>query len=238
MKAEPGCIVYRPHRSTKGSRPLRLLRAVQGRRRVRCPPQGASPRRVSRAAREEGLDRGQGRGGDLPIAHRLEARPASPAAEGAGRSTFAALKTRNYVSLLVGAGVLRPRPSGGVRHLRMDDVGADARPAPSRLPRPGAGRAASRLPAASPASWPIAPVAGGCLLVHDDPDLVDPDPRLRPDRAGTRARPAPARAGRAQQHVPRVRRAEPDVAGAAADRPGGGCRTRSRSARSPGRPAG
>src|SRR5262249_56281465 len=63
--------------------------------RVRCPQKGASPRRVSRAAREGRADRRQGRGGDLQIAHRLAARPASPAAT-ARPSTFAALKSRNY----------------------------------------------------------------------------------------------------------------------------------------------
>src|SRR5882762_4648500 len=55
----------------EGPRPLHLLRAVQGRRGLRRPPQGPAPRGLPRAPREGRAHRGRRRGGALPLAHGL-----------------------------------------------------------------------------------------------------------------------------------------------------------------------
>src|SRR6185436_13899533 len=57
----------------EGSRSVLLLRAVQGRRRLRRAPQGAAPGRLPRAPREGRPHRRPARGRDLPLAHRLSA---------------------------------------------------------------------------------------------------------------------------------------------------------------------
>src|SRR4030095_11443007 len=59
----------------QGSRSVSLLRDVQGRRGLRRAPQGAVPRRLSRAPGEGRTDRGSRRGGDLPLAHRVICAP-------------------------------------------------------------------------------------------------------------------------------------------------------------------
>ena len=48
-KAEPGCLDLPPASLQQGPRPLHLLRAVQGRRRLRAASQGAVPGRLPRA---------------------------------------------------------------------------------------------------------------------------------------------------------------------------------------------
>ena len=76
-KTEPGCLVYRVHRSTKDPEAVRVLRDLRRRGRLRRAPQVPAPRGVSPATRAGGPARGQRRREGVSRHHRVAARNTS-----------------------------------------------------------------------------------------------------------------------------------------------------------------
>ena len=73
-KAEPGCLVYRPHRSTKDPDLFIFYEMYKDEAAFDVHRKGPAPRRLPRATGKGRIDRGTARGRDLPLTYRVARR--------------------------------------------------------------------------------------------------------------------------------------------------------------------